>query len=117
MDVFGWGLFIVGALLLVLFAFIGIDAGGLAVANLAGILIGSAMMISGAVFVAGSRIEQALKGDEEQSASEKPALKTPKVRTEEEKEQKEEDQTVTSAFVTLGMIAVVVLIFAFLFGG
>ena len=112
MDVFGWGLFVVGALLLVLFAFIGIDTGGTAVANLAGTLVGTAMMISGAVFVAGSRVEQALRGDEGQTASERP-----KVRTEEEKEQKEEDQTATIAFVTLGMIAVVALIFAFLFGG
>lgn len=58
MDVLGWGLFAVGALLLVLFAFIGIDG----VANLAGTLVGSAMMISGAVFVAGLRIEKALQG-------------------------------------------------------
>lgn len=106
MDVFGWILFAVGALLLALFALIGIDAGGLAVANLAGTLVGSAMMISGAVFVAGSRIEQALKGDEEQAASE-----IPQDKTEEEKEQ-EEDQTATIVFVSMGLIVIVALIVA-----
>lgn len=62
MDVLGWGLFAVGALLLILFAFIGIDVGGIAVTNLAGTLTGVATMISGAVFIAGSNIEKALGG-------------------------------------------------------
>ena len=109
MDVFGWILFAVGALLLVLFAFIGMVAGGTAVVNLAGILVGSAMMISGAVFVAGSRIEQALKGDEEQAASE-----IPRVKTEEEKEQ-EEDQTATIVFVSMGLIVIGALIVSIFF--
>ena len=111
MDVFGWILFAVGALLLVLFAFIGIEAGGTAVVNLAGILVGSAMMISGAVFVAGSRIEQALKGDEEQAASE-----IPQDKTEEEKEQEEEeDQTATIVFVSMGLIVIGALIVSIFF--
>lgn len=59
MDVFGWVLFVIGASLLIVFAFIGIDGGGIAVGNLPGTLVGSAMMISGAVFVGCSRIEQA----------------------------------------------------------
>ena len=112
MDVFGWTLFAVGALLLALFAFIGIEAGGTAVVNLAGTLVGSAMMISGAVFVAGSRIEQALKGDEEQAASERPALKTPKVRTEEEKLE------IRKNYLFVGLIALAGLVgVAFLVGG
>lgn len=61
MDSLGWLLFLIGALLLVVFAFFGIDVGGGSVMNLSGTLVGSAMMISGAVFVAGARIEQALK--------------------------------------------------------
>ena len=112
MDVFGWGLFIVGALLLVLFAFIGIDTGGTAVANLAGILVGSAMMISGAVFVAGSRVEQALMGAQGQTASERPALKTPNVRTEEEKLE------IRNNYLFVGLIALAGLAgVAFLIGG
>ena len=83
MDVFGWGLFVVGALLLVLFAVIGIDTGELAVANLAGTLVGSAMMISGAVFVAGSRIEQALR-------SEPPSLTTGEAKLTGDKNELEE---------------------------
>jgi len=83
MDVFGWGLFVVGALLLVLFAVIGIDTGELAVDNLAGTLVGSAMMISGAVFVAGSRIEQALR-------SEPPSLTTGEAKLTGDKNELEE---------------------------
>ena len=109
MDVFGWILFAVGALLLVLFAFIGIEAGGTAVVNLAGILVGSAMMISGAVFVAGSRIEQALKGDEEQAASE-----IPRVKTEEEKAKSDIQSLV---FYVLAGIGAVFLVVALLVGG
>ena len=120
MDVFGWILFAVGALLLALFALIGIDTGGTAVANLAGTLVGAAMMISGAVFAAGSRIEQALRADEGQIASERPALKTPKVRTEEEK-QKEEDKTNTQSVVSIVLTGIgfagTLLAVAFLFGG
>lgn len=61
MDLIGWCLFAIGALLLVLFAFIGIDVNGISITNLAGTLVGSTMMISGAVFVAGSRIETTLR--------------------------------------------------------
>ena len=60
MDNLGWGLFAVGTLLLVIFAFVGVDVGGGSVMNLSGTLVGSAMMISGAVFIAGGRIEKAL---------------------------------------------------------
>ena len=109
MDVFGWILFAVGAMLLALFALIGIDAGGLAVANLAGTLVGAAMMISGAVFVAGSRIEQALKGDEEQAASE-----IPRVKTEEEKAKSDIQSLV---FYVLAGIGAVFLVVALLVGG
>lgn len=62
MNILGWGLFAVGGLLLFSFAFIGLDSGGGNVANLAGTLTGVAMMISGAVFVAGERIERAVRG-------------------------------------------------------
>ena len=34
MDLIGWGLFAIGALLLVLFAFIGIDVNGISITNL-----------------------------------------------------------------------------------
>ena len=62
MDVLGWGLFAVGGLLLFVFAFIGLDSEFGNVANLAGTLTGVATMISGAVFVAGDRIERSIKG-------------------------------------------------------
>lgn len=44
MDLIGWGLFAIGALLLVLFAFIGIDVNGISITNLAGTLVGSTMV-------------------------------------------------------------------------
>ena len=76
--------------------------------------MGAAMMISGAVFVAGSRIEQALKGDEEQAASE-----IPRVKTEEEKEQEEKDQTAFERLALIGLIgaAGIALIVAIFFSG
>ena len=61
MDILGWGLFAIGGLLLFFFAFVGLDTGFGNVANLAGTLTGAASLISGAVFVAGHRIEKEIK--------------------------------------------------------
>jgi len=60
MDVLGWALFALGGLLLFFFAFVGLDTGFGNVANLAGTFTGAASLISGAVFVAGSRVEKAI---------------------------------------------------------
>lgn len=67
MNILGWGLFGLGSLLLFIFAFVGIDVGlsiG-GVANLAGTITGSAMMISGAVFIACSKVVDALQSQPE----------------------------------------------------
>ena len=61
MGVLGWGLFALGRLLLFFFAFVGLDTGFGNVANLAGTLTGAASLISGAVFVAGHRVEKEIK--------------------------------------------------------
>ncbi len=64
MDIFGWVLFLFGSLVLLIFAVVGFDAGlgEIGVTNLAGDFVGTALMISGAIFVGIGRIENALKG-------------------------------------------------------
>ena len=61
MKELGWGLFLFGALVLAIFALIGVDPDGLGfrVTNLAGLAVGSTMMISGAVFAASGTLSEA----------------------------------------------------------
>lgn len=64
MNIFGWALFGLGSLLLFISAFVGTEVGlGIGpMANLPGTITGSAMMISGAVFIACSKVVDALQG-------------------------------------------------------
>lgn len=61
MKELGWGLFLFGALVLAIFALIGVDPDGLGlrVTNLAALAVGSTMMISGAVFAAAGTLSEA----------------------------------------------------------
>ena len=59
-DDFGWFLFGLGVLLLVVFGVIGMETGNLRVANLSGMIAGMSCVVSGAVFVIGGRIEKRL---------------------------------------------------------
>lgn len=56
MDVWGWILFLAGGLAAVAFGGIGFDG----VANLAGTLLGCALLISGSVFIAMATVRNAL---------------------------------------------------------
>lgn len=68
MDEFGWLLFGLGALLIVVFGVIGVDAGNVRVANLSGMIAGMSFMVSGAVFVIGGRLEKRMPKSETQIA-------------------------------------------------
>jgi hypothetical protein len=61
MKVFGWVLFSVGSLFLFFFAIIGFDTNFGNVFNLPGTLVGVVLMVSGAVFVAGANVKEAIK--------------------------------------------------------
>jgi hypothetical protein len=68
MDEFGWILFGLGILLLVVFGVIGMDTGDLKVANLSGMIAGMSCMVSGAVIGIGGRIEKRMPKSEIQIA-------------------------------------------------
>ena len=83
MGVFGWLLFVFGAFLIIGSAVIGVAAGTIRVTNLAGTLTGVGLMISGAVFVVGDRLERVFK----------PSAVAPKEREIEEKEREDDITT------------------------
>ena len=60
MGTFGWILFGLGALLLFVFGVVGMDSGYGNVSNLAGLGVGEASMISGAIFIAADYIRSGI---------------------------------------------------------
>ena len=58
MKVFGWVLFTIGSLLLLIFGAVGYEN----VMNLASVIIGMSLMISGSIFIASGRLESAFRG-------------------------------------------------------
>ena len=69
MQVFGWLLFGVGSLFLVLTGLIGVEGFG----NIPGLLVGTACMISGSVFVGACLIVDAISDKEAQADSVQPS--------------------------------------------
>ena len=66
MEVFGWFLFVIGSLMLLFFAFVGLEGG---ITNLAGDIAGMALMVSGAVFIVGGRLETILERTDQKTDS------------------------------------------------
>ena len=57
MQVFGWILFIVGALFLFFSGFVGVSG----IANLSGVILGMALLVSGSIFAAAGYVVEELK--------------------------------------------------------
>lgn len=61
MVLFGWSLLVLGALFLLAFGVVGIDSAYGSITNLAGLIIGGALLTSGSVFVVAGTIIEALR--------------------------------------------------------
>jgi hypothetical protein len=120
MNILGWGLFGLGSLLLFIFAFVGTDVGlGIGgVANLAGTITGSAMMISGAVFVVGSKVVGALNAQSETglqitSQEEKGMTEEEKIKLREHAEEKKDKEDEKLALlIVIALVVVSLTVFA-----
>ena len=115
MGTFGWILFGLGALLLFVFGVVGMDSGYGNVSNLAGLGVGEACMISGAIFIAADYIRSGIttNGTKQQTNADTDSFSEPQIQKAEQKKDTQSSDwrfTIISTIIFIGVFLVFVAI-------